>query len=136
MSEVSDIGELMASMEPEIRERDLVFCTLDWDNLPEDPIDPLLLFKEREGFTVIITEKKAKTLNLSYNLTWARIELTVHSSLNAVGFLAEVTKVLAENGLSVNVVSAFHHDHLFIPSGDAKKALKVLTDLSSAYGSQ
>ncbi len=136
MSEVSNLEELMASMEPEIRERDLVFCTLDWANLPQDPIDPLLLFKEREGFTVIITEKKAKTLNLSYTLTWARIELTVHSSLNAVGFLAGVSRALAENGISVNVVSAFHHDHLFVPSSDAKKALKALKELSSSYGSQ
>lgn len=136
MSGTRDLGELMASMEPEVREQDLVFCTLDWNNLPQDPIDPLLLFKESEGFTVIITEKKAKTLSLSYDSTWARIELTVHSSLNAVGFLAEVSKALAENGISVNIVSAFHHDHLFVPSGDAKKALKVLKELSSSYGSQ
>jgi len=34
--------------------------------------------------------------------------------LAAVGFLARITEVLAAQGFAVNVVSAYHHDHLYI----------------------
>jgi hypothetical protein len=54
--------------------------------------------------------------------------LTVHSSLEAVGFLAAITARLAETGISVNVVSAFYHDHLFVPHDRADEALARIFD--------
>ena len=44
------------------------------------------------------------------------ITLDVHSSLESVGFLAAVSARLAAAGIPCNAVSAFHHDHLFVPS--------------------
>ncbi|MGC8878761.1 MAG: ACT domain-containing protein [Anaerolineae bacterium] len=38
--------------------------------------------------------------------------MTVHSSLSAVGSLAETTGTLARAGISVNPVTAYYHDHL------------------------
>lgn len=58
------------------------------------------------------------------------ITLTVHSSLEAVGFLAAVTGRLTEAGISVNAVSAFYHDHLFVPEHRAGEALHHLQNLS------
>jgi len=58
--------------------------------------------------------------------------LTVHSSLAAVGLLAAVTAALAARGISVNPVSAFHHDHLFVPVTQAEAALETLRALSAA----
>ena len=58
------------------------------------------------------------------------ITLTVHSSLDAVGLLAAVTQVLAQADISVNVVSAFYHDHLFISEHRAVEALQILSALS------
>jgi hypothetical protein len=52
--------------------------------------------------------------------------LTVHSSLEAVGFLAAITARLAEAGISVNAISAFCHDHLFVPEDRADEALARL----------
>lgn len=60
------------------------------------------------------------------------ITLTVHSALDAVGFLAAVTARLAETGISVNAVSAFHHDHLFVPADRAEDAMAVLREISAA----
>ena len=136
MSGIVDLTELIKSMEPTKRQEGLVFCTLDWENLPEQPIDPLMLFKEAEGFTVIISEDKAQELNLHYDDVWDWIELSVHSSLSAIGFIAAVSKMLADNGISVNVVSAFHHDHLFIKHKDSKKAIKLLTEMSKSLSSE
>ncbi|MEY9903549.1 hypothetical protein ABIA44_007723 [Bradyrhizobium sp. USDA 329] len=60
------------------------------------------------------------------------ITLTVHSALDAVGLLAAITARLAEAGISVNAVSAFHHDHLFVPADRADEAMAVLREMSKA----
>jgi uncharacterized protein len=67
---------------------------------------------------------------LSYQFASRLITLTVHSSLDAVGFLAAITVRLAEAGISVNAVSAFYHDHLFVPDHRADQALSILRDMS------
>ena len=41
-----------------------------------------------------------------------------------------MTQVLAQADISVNVVSAFYHDHLFIPEHRAVEALQILSALS------
>ena len=58
------------------------------------------------------------------------ITLTVHSSLEAVGFLAAIAGRLAEAGISVNAVSAYYHDHLFVPEHRADEALRLLQNMS------
>ena len=50
----------------------------------------------------------------------------MHSSLEAVGLLAEVARRLAAHGISVNVVSGYYHDHLFVPVDRAEEALAAL----------
>jgi uncharacterized protein len=60
------------------------------------------------------------------------ITLRIHSSLEAVGFLARIAAELARLGISVNVVSAFHHDHLFVPAGRAEEAMAALRALAAA----
>ena len=54
------------------------------------------------------------------------ITLNVHSSLGAVGFLAQVTNVLAAQGISVNLISAFYHDHLYVQAHQAQLAIDTL----------
>ncbi|RVD48425.1 ACT domain-containing protein, partial [Mesorhizobium sp. M2D.F.Ca.ET.140.01.1.1] len=57
------------------------------------------------------------------------ITLNIHSSLEAVGFLAAITTRLAAAGMSVNPVSAFYHDHLFVPAERAEEAMAILAKL-------
>jgi Uncharacterized protein conserved in bacteria len=47
-----------------------------------------------------------------------------------VGFLAAVTAPLAEAGISVNAVSAFYHDHLFVSVERAEDAQRLLQKLA------
>ena len=70
-------------------------------------------------------------MSLSYSLVCAWITLTVHSSLEAVGLTAAVSRALAEENISCNVVAAYYHDHLFVPVGDGERAMEVLLALSS-----
>jgi hypothetical protein len=59
------------------------------------------------------------------------ITLAVHSSLEAVGFLACITDRLTREGIACNVVAAYHHDHLFVPLARADDALGVLRNLAA-----
>lgn len=58
------------------------------------------------------------------------ITLNVQSSLDAVGFLAVLTTRLAKYGMGVNPVSAFLHDHLFVPVGREEEAVRELGKLA------
>ncbi len=54
------------------------------------------------------------------------ITCEVQSSLNAVGFLAELTGRLAGRGVPCNPVSGFWHDYLFVEEGREGEAVGVL----------
>ena len=58
------------------------------------------------------------------------ITCKVHSSLEAVGFMAVIATRLAQKGMGVNPVSGFFHDHLFVPLGREEQALECLEELA------
>jgi uncharacterized protein len=109
-----------------------VFCTASSDAGLAGTLAPLLLFREREGVTFVVRREDAEREGLPYQFASRLITLTVHSALDAVGFLAAVTAQLAAAGISVNAVSAFHHDHLFVPEDRAETALRLLQEMSRA----
>jgi uncharacterized protein len=126
MSGETDIKILLATMQPELLEGRYVFCSVEQERYNELEINPLGTFREQEGMTLIIPEEQASRTGLPYNSSWACITLQVHSALSAVGFLAALTGRLAQAGISVNAVSAFYHDHLFVPWERREAALKIL----------
>ncbi|MBC7360817.1 MAG: ACT domain-containing protein [Candidatus Aminicenantes bacterium] len=130
MSGIKVLDKLLKEMTPSLSSEEYVFCSLEESAFDPLRIVPLMTFKEEEGLTVILEKKQAEANNLSYSGSWAKITLNIHSDLEAVGFLAKISTALAERGISVNVVSAYYHDHLFVPSHQAPKALAVLEDLS------
>ena len=73
---------------------------------------------------------RADKADLSYNSVFRGITLSIHSSLDAVGFTAAVANKLAANGISANVVAAHYHDHVFVPANKAELALQLLTEFS------
>jgi hypothetical protein len=88
-----------------------------------------LVFREREGTTLVIRREEAERLGMDAQFASRLITLTVHSSLEAVGFLATITAGLAHAGISVNAVSAFYHDHLLVPQDRADEALACLQQM-------
>ncbi len=89
---------------------------------------PLMVFREAEGTTLIIDRDQLAPGDPALATPpWRRITLSVHSDLEAVGFLAAVTARLAAEGISTNAVSAFYHDHLFVPASQADRAMALLT---------
>jgi len=60
------------------------------------------------------------------------ITLNIHSSLDAVGFMARIATELAKHDMGVNPVSGFYHDHLFVPDGREEDALRVLSAMAES----
>jgi len=121
-----DLGVLLANMQPIMRPETFVFCTLPAGRSIPDAVRPMQTFREQEGTALIVTLADAEAADLSYQCPSRMITLNVFSALDAVGFLAAVTGRLAAAGISVNPVSAFHHDHLFVPVDRAEEAMRLL----------
>ena len=130
MSGETELKILLMNMQPHLHESPYVFCSVDTETYEQLPFEPLGLFCEAEGVSLIVSEEQAREFDLAYDSIWACITLRVHSSLTAVGFLAAVTGKLAEAGISVNPVSAYYHDHLFIPWERRRQAMEVLLELA------
>ena len=130
MSGETNLGVLLKSMKPVLREGEFVFITTRRSLLEVAPLEPLGLFHEEEGLTLILPREKAEAAGLPYTAVFRMLTLSVHSSLEAVGFLAAITNRLAARGIGVNPVSAYFHDHLFVPSARAEESLALLVELA------
>ena len=133
MTGETDLGKLLQNMHPELNAGEYVYCLVD--SLEHAvKLEPLGVFMEKEGVTVILPKTKADKEALSYPGACAWITLTVHSSLEAVGLTAAFSQALTEANISCNVVAAYYHDHIFVPIKDAERAMDVLRALTKAQG--
>ncbi len=128
MTGETNLQILLSSMQAELDNETYVFVTCAVDSAL--PKKTLLSFDETEGRTLIITQTEAEARGITYSYPCRRIILKIHSSLEAVGFLAAITAKLATAQISVNAVSAFYHDHLFVPVDKATLAMKLLREFS------
>jgi len=119
-------------MSPVLDSDTFVFCTITSERYAKLESRPKMVFWETEGVTVILGKIAAVREKLSFDAEWSLITMNVHSALAAVGFLAALSTALAKEGVSLNAVSAFYHDHLFVPKEKAQLALKVLRELSAS----
>lgn len=117
----TDLKVLLATMEPVLFPEPYGFAV--WEGaLPEGVFATVA---EAEGLTVV-----APLAVLGGGEPWARISLTVHSDLTAVGLTAAFAGALGRAGISCNVIAGVHHDHLFVQwdrRGDAMAALEALS---------
>jgi hypothetical protein len=117
-----NLDTLLKTMQPHLTDGKWVFRTSPngFDSATLDTT--ILMFKESEGVTIISPATQADAALP----TWAMITLSIHSDLQAVGFLAAITTMLAAKDIPVNAVSAFFHDHIFVPYGRRDDALECL----------
>jgi hypothetical protein len=129
MSGEKDLEKLLKSLKPKHNPGEYVFCEIkNLENINLDEIT--MLFREKEGITLILEKETAEKLNLKYSFIVSWITLTIHSSLEAIGLTAAFSKALADTGISCNVVAAFYHDHIFVEQKDTEKAMQILNQLS------
>ncbi len=133
MAGISDLNVLLAGLRPEPDPIRYGFVTGPAARL--DPIagQALMRFVDAEGVTLILAFDDARAAGLEPIFPCRRITLAIHSSLEAVGFMARVAAVLAAEGIGCNPVAGYFHDHVFVPEdrlGDALAALKALARAS------
>lgn len=127
---VRDRDRMVAGMRPWLRAGSYVFVTVP-GGVP-DGVTPVMTFAEDEGLSLIMARSQADAAGLAYGLVAAWITLQVNSALDGVGLTAAVSGVLADAGISCNVVAATHHDHLFVPEAAAQDAVRLLEERAAA----
>jgi uncharacterized protein len=122
-----DLKKLLANLSPRLDNREYVFCTFK-DSAYGDyaELEPIASFLEAEGLTLIVARDSADNRGISYQGIFKRITLNIYSSLDAVGLTAAVSILLAEQGISANMIAGYFHDHIFVNSDAAEKALTLL----------
>ncbi len=130
MSGETNLSTLLKTMQPVLRDGVYVFHSSEISFEDAASLRSVLIFREEEGTALILRKEIAETAGLSYTYPSRMITLNVHSSLEAVGFLAAITERLAKGGISVNPVSAHFHDHLFVPEDKAAQTMAILDTFS------
>lgn len=118
-------------MSPTLIEGEFIFCTFQdaqYGDYPE--LEPVAAIREAEGLTLVIPKSKADESNIRYESVFKQITLTVHSSLDAVGLTAAISRKLTEYGISANVIAGYYHDHIFVQSEHAEKAIEAINQLA------
>ncbi|QDT03846.1 ACT domain protein [Rubripirellula lacrimiformis] len=135
MAGSTDLRKLIASLSPTLRSGEYVFVTLPNASYGDGAeLQPIAAFAESEGLTLVISKNSADHAGHSYEGSFRLVTLQVHSDLNAVGLTAAVADALSKRGISANVVAAYFHDHVFVPSSRADEALQTLRELMLSDG--
>ncbi len=98
------------------------FCVLIVD---KDEVSLIIPVEAVDDFASRLKEQKASPT--PYRLITFDLEL----DFNLFGFMAEVSKVLAEAEVSILPIAAFSRDHILVPCGQFDIALGALQKLQS-----
>ncbi len=129
------LQELIKQLSPTLDSTTYVYCTVPKAKYGElEHLKPIVSIAELEGLTLVIPLDEAKTEGLDYYRVFRRITLEGHSSLEALGLTSVVTSLLAERGITTNVIAGFYHDHMFVPSDRIDEAMRALKELASNPG--
>jgi ribosomal protein S18 acetylase RimI-like enzyme len=132
MAGETELTALLAGLDPVLHPGELVWATVPAGAEVPAAADEAAFARivEDEGTTVVVPAAVATRHDLVHEAPSRRIELKVRSDLAAVGLTAAVSTALAAEGISANVVAAFHHDHVLVPAADAEAAHATLRELT------
>ena len=126
----NDLNKMLSNLDPLLSDDVYVFCFCGNFDRCKNSFTPWATICEDEGTTLILTKLQADQENLPYEDQWRRITLQIHSSLHSVGLTAAISRMLADGGISANMVAGYYHDHIFVPKEKADLAMKALTELT------
>jgi hypothetical protein len=109
----------------------------DWLKLLENPelsprmTAPFMIFRDQWEVTLLLDDIDFSTI--SYAIRDAKIQgnfrllsFDIELDFAVVGFLAEISRILARANISIVALSAFSRDHILVNQQNLAKALKVL----------
>lgn len=130
MTGETNLARLLATVRPVLHPDTFVFVTLA-DGVVPPGLIPHMTFIEAEGLTLICTRDQARAHGLDHTFPSRMITLDVHSALDAVGFIARIATALAAEGMGVNPVAGYYHDHLFVPEDRADDAVAAIRAIAA-----
>jgi hypothetical protein len=89
------------------------------------------VIQDKNEITCIIDQSKLKNDIIEANRGWKILTFEAVLPFELVGFLAAVSKVLAEEKVSIFAISAYSTDHILVKSADLSKAVKALEKLGA-----
>ena len=124
--------DMISKMTPEVRPGAFVFVTTTDPSLAASlSSGAVATFREDEGLSLILPVDFAGAAGLNVDHPMKCITLNVYSSLEGVGLTAAVSTALGDDAIPCNMVAAFHHDHVFVPSDMCDRAMQILTSLQA-----
>jgi hypothetical protein len=135
-----DAAELLRHARVEVAPETYVLVGMrhaDWARLLENPeLSPraesnFMLLRDPFEVTLLVEESDWRAMRHAARDARAEagfrlVTLDVELGWDVVGFLAHVTRLLADAAVPVGALSAFSRDHLLIKQDDLGKALRVL----------
>jgi hypothetical protein len=135
-----EINELLRKTRVEVSPETYYLVSLrhdDWKKLLENPelsprmTAPFMILSDKYEVTLMLDDTDYQTCR--YAIRDAKVEgnfrlLTFDTVMDftVVGFMAAVSKIIADAEISIMALSAFSRDHLLIKQNDLAKTLKVL----------
>ena len=112
----------------------------DWLKLIENPelsprmTAPFMIFRDAHETTLLLDEidfanVRNALVNVKVESNFRLLTFDVELDFTVIGFLAEISRILAEAEISIIALSAFSRDHILIKQNDLAKALKVLGEV-------
>ena len=89
------------------------------------------IIKDKNEITIVIDQSKIKNNKniIEIEKDWKILTFDIELPFNLVGFLAKVSKALAEEKISIFVISAYSTDHILVKEKNLKKAISKLKNL-------
>jgi hypothetical protein len=122
MTGETNLATLLATMSPVLMTGEFVFLSFpdavygDYANLK-----PIASVVEAEGLTLVVEKTRADLVGAQYQSSFS----------DAIGLTAAFSAKLNEHGISANVIAGYFHDHIFVQSADAERAITALQQLSA-----
>jgi len=137
----ADAAELLRTSKVEVSPETFAVVSLrseDWIKLLENPelsprmTTPFMIFKDKWEVTLVLDDFDFTTVR--HAIRDAKIEknfrllsFDVDLPFDVVGFMAQISKILAEAGVSILPISSFSRDHLLVRQNNLADALKALS---------
>ena len=121
---------MLAGMTPVLRDGTYYFCsTADPTVAAAAAINSVATFREDEGTALVLNEADAMKYGFDRSMPMSRIVLEVFSALDGVGLTAGVATALADKGIPCNMIAAYHHDNVFVPTALRHQAIDILENV-------
>jgi hypothetical protein len=92
--------------------------------------DAFAVIQDKNEITVVIDQSKVNYEDvIEIEKDWKILTFDVFLPFELIGFLAKISKVLAEENIGILAISAYSTDHVLVKEKDLLKAIKKLENL-------